>query len=107
MAKMKINEQVVAMTLYIDDNRYFLVIHFVVIVAVIFILVHLVVLILRVLMIVELRPTGFILTITITITITSCLVLVLRVSVHSLHHDVPALWIDPVVVVDVVLEGTA
>ena len=49
----------------------------------------------------------FFLTITITITITSCLVLVLRVSVHSLHHDVPALWIDPVVVVDVVLEGTA
>ena len=39
---------------------------------------------------------------------TSCLLLVLGVPVDSLHHNVvPVLRVDPVVVVDVVLEGMA
>ena len=38
---------------------------------------------------------------------TSHLLLVLKVLVDSLHHNVPILWIDPVVVVDVPLECDA
>ena len=38
---------------------------------------------------------------------TSRLLLVLKVPVDSLHHNVPVLWVDPVVGVDVPLERDA
>ena len=60
------------------------------------IIIHVVVLVLR-----DLLPSSLILA-------TSRLLLVLGVPVDSLHHNiVPVLRVDPVVVVDVPLEGSA
>ena len=47
---------------------------------------------------------GFLLSTTIS---TDSRLLVLVVVVDNLHHDVSILWIDTVVIVDVVLEGVA
>ena len=89
------------------DLFFHLVIHFVVLVLLVLALmdltlVHVVVLvdILPVLIVVDLASIGLILA-------TSRQLLILVISVDSLHHNVPTLWIDPVVVVDVPLERNA
>ena len=61
--------------------------------------IHFVVLVLPVIVIINLPSICFF--------ATSCLLLILGVPVNSLHHNVPILGIDPVVRVDVLLDGSA
>ena len=62
--------------------------------------VHFVILVFPVLVVIDLPSNCLILA-------TSRLLLVLGVPVDNLHYNVLPLWIDPVVGVDVVLEGVA
>ena len=62
--------------------------------------VHFVVLVLPVLVVIDLPSICLILA-------TSRMLLVLVISVDTLHHNVPTLWIHPVVIVDVPLESAA